>query len=99
MKVFCNTLICDLKRTFISLYFLTATIGLAFVKIITLFDEAPSFIPGETTIVYIDFIEQNLGFNNIYLEQKACRQILTWDETEVGNRSGDNGGIRYSYLR
>ena len=93
MKVFCNTLICDLKRTFISLYFLTATIGLAFVKIITLFDEAPSFIPGETTIVYIYLIEQYLGFNIIYLLFAAIPGTILFCS------DWDNRFIRFSVVR
>jgi len=93
MKIFCNTLLCDFKRTFISCYFLAATLGLVFVKIITLFDEASYFVPGKTTIVYISLIEQYLDFNIIYLLFAAIPGTILFCA------DWDNRFIRFSVVR
>ena len=67
MKIFLNLLLCDFKRTVLSLRFLVAIVGLTIITLLTMFDEIRHFQPGITSVLYIDMVIRYLDFHITYL--------------------------------
>lgn len=67
MKVFINTLYCELKRTLFSPLFIFSVFGYIAVTLLTLFDEGSDFQPGITSIMYIYMIIRYLDFHVLYI--------------------------------
>ena len=67
MKVFINTLACELKRAFLSPLFTFSVLGYIAFTLLTLFDEGSDFQPGITSIMYIYMIIRYLDFHVIYI--------------------------------
>lgn len=76
MKVFNNTLACELKRTLFSPLFVFSVLGYTVVTLLTLFDEGTDFQPGVTSIFYVYMIIRYLDFHVLYILFAAIPSTL-----------------------
>lgn len=83
MKLFTNTLVCELKRAIISKRFFLSVIGYAVITLITLLDEGTDFQSGSTSLLYIYMIIRYLDFHVLYIMFAAIPSAvlfcIDWD--------------------